>query len=119
MVLLAASKRRIAMEEKQAKFPEFHPGDVIRVMQKIKEGEKERLQAFEGTVIALKGTQENRSFTVRKLGANGIGVERIWMISSPHIDSITIKNIGAVRRAKLYYLRTKKTKRDLRTYKVV
>lgn len=104
--------------EKEAKFPQFHPGDVIRVMQKIKEGDKERLQAFEGTVIAMKGVSESRSFTVRKIGANGIGVERIWQINSPHLESITIKNVGDVRRAKLYYLRTKKTKRDLRTYKV-
>jgi large subunit ribosomal protein L19 len=106
------------MEPKETKFPEFHPGDVIRVMQKIKEGDKERLQAFEGTVISMKGAAESRSFTVRRLSAGGIGVERIWHLNSPHIDSITVKIEGDVRRAKLYYLRDKKTKRDLRTYKV-
>ena len=104
--------------ENETKFPEFRPGDVIRVTQKIKEGEKERLQNFEGTVIAVKGQKDLRTFTVRKIGANGIGVERIWPINSPFIVDIKININGDVRRAKLYYLRTKKTKQDLRTYKV-
>lgn len=88
----------------------FNVGDTIRVHQKIYEGDKERLQIFEGMVISVKGRGENKMFTVRKIGIANIGVERIWPLNSPHIAKITLKAKGDVRRAKLYYLRNLKGK---------
>ncbi len=84
--------------------PEFSPGDTIRVMVRIVEGTRERLQAFEGVCIARQGGGLNQSFTVRKLSF-GEGVERVFPLYSPNVDSIEIKRKGKVRRAKLYYLR--------------
>ena len=84
---------------------EFHVGDTVAVHQKIKEGDKTRIQIFEGTVIAIKGREENKGFTVRKIASGGIGVERIWPLISPWITKIVVKKKGRVRRAKLYYLR--------------
>lgn len=86
---------------------EFHIGDVIRVHQKIQEDEKTRTQVFEGTVIAMKGEGPNKTFTVRRIGAGRIGVERIFPLLSPLIEKIEVKAKGSVRRAKLYYLRGK------------
>ena len=83
---------------------EFVPGDTIAVHVKIREGEKERVQIFEGVVIQIKGAGIGRSFTVRKL-SNGVGVERIFPLHSPIIEKIDRKRLGRVRRAKLYYLR--------------
>lgn len=90
--------------------PNFKVGDTIRVHQKISESGKERIQIFEGMVIAIKGRGENKMFTVRKIGAAAIGIERIWPLNSPHIAKITVKVKGNVRRAKLYYLRNLKGK---------
>lgn len=86
----------------------FNPGDVVRVHQKIKEGDKARIQVFEGTVLAIKGRGENKMFTVRKL-VGDVAVERIWPIKSPNIEKVDLKAHPKfkVRRAKLYYLRTK------------
>jgi large subunit ribosomal protein L19 len=84
--------------------PEFQPGDAIRVFVKIREGDKERLQAFEGVVIARKHGGLRETFTVRKV-SYGVGVERIFPLHSPRIDHIEIVSRGHVRRAKLYYLR--------------
>jgi large subunit ribosomal protein L19 len=84
--------------------PEFAPGDVVVVSVKVKEGNRERLQAFEGVVIAIKSRGLHSAFTVRKI-SHGTGVERVFQTYSPLIDSITVKRRGAVRRAKLYYLR--------------
>jgi large subunit ribosomal protein L19 len=84
--------------------PEFNTGDTIKVHVKIKEGEKERLQAFEGTVIKKGNHGAGRSFIVRKM-SHGVGVERIFQYSSPSIGKIDIITRGKVRRAKLYYLR--------------
>ena len=84
--------------------PEFRPGDTIRVHVKIKEGDKERLQAFEGTVIARRGTGMGESITVRKVSF-GQGVERIFPLNARVIDHIDMVRTGRVRRAKLYYLR--------------
>ena len=84
---------------------EFHVGDIIAVHQKIEEDDKIRTQIFEGVVIAIKGREENKSFTVRKIAKGGIGVERIWPLISPWIAKIVVKKEGNVRRAKLYYLR--------------
>ena len=84
--------------------PEFRPGDTIRVHVKIREGDKERLQAFEGTVIARKNTGMGQSITVRKMSF-GHGVERIFPLHARVIDHIDVVRTGRVRRAKLYYLR--------------
>lgn len=87
--------------------PEFKPGDVIKVYHQIFEGDKTRIQTFQGTVIQIRGTKESKTFTVRKI-SRGIGVERIFPMSSPLITKIELKQRSKVRRAKLYYLRTKK-----------
>ena len=84
--------------------PEFGPGDTVVVQVKIKEGNRERLQAFEGVVIAKRNRGLHSAFTVRKI-SYGEGVERVFQTYSPLIDSISVKRRGAVRRAKLYYLR--------------
>ena len=84
--------------------PEFNPGDTITVAYRIKEGNKERIQQYRGVVIRISGEGEKKRFTVRKMSDN-IGVERIFPIESPFIDSITVNKYGKVRRAKLYYLR--------------
>lgn len=89
--------------------PEFQPGDTVRVNVKIKEGERERVQAYEGVCIARQGGGINESFTVRKISF-GEGVERVFPIHSPMIDSIEVKRRGVVRRAKLYYLRDRRGK---------
>jgi large subunit ribosomal protein L19 len=91
--------------------PEIRPGDTIKVHQKIKEGNKERIQVFEGVVIAKKhGKGISATMTVRKI-VDGVGVERIFPIHSPAIEKIEVEKHGKVRRAKLYYLRTAKGKR--------
>ena len=84
--------------------PGFAPGDTVVVQVKVKEGNRERLQAFEGVVIAKKIRGLNSSFTVRKI-SNGEGVERVFQTHSPMVDSIEVRRRGDVRRAKLYYLR--------------
>jgi large subunit ribosomal protein L19 len=90
--------------------PEFAPGDTLRVNVKISEGDRERIQAFEGVCIAKSGTGVNANFTVRKLSF-GEGVERVFPLHSPSVDSIEVRRKGAVRRAKLYYLRGRTGKR--------
>ncbi len=85
-------------------FPAFRPGDTITVAYKIVEGNKERIQMFRGIVIKISGHQNQRRFTVRKMSGT-VGVERIFPINSPNIDSIEVNKRGKVRRAKLYYLR--------------
>ncbi|MDP1631074.1 MAG: 50S ribosomal protein L19 [Caulobacter sp.] len=89
--------------------PDFQPGDTVRVNVKIKEGERERVQAYEGVCIARQGSGLHESFTVRKISF-GEGVERVFPIMSPMIDSIEVKRRGVVRRAKLYYLRDRRGK---------
>jgi large subunit ribosomal protein L19 len=84
--------------------PEFRPGDTVRVHVRVVEGEKERLQAFQGVVVARKGSGTREMFTVRKISA-GIGVERIFPLHAPVVDRIEVLRRGRVRRAKLYYLR--------------
>ncbi len=91
------------------KTPDFRPGDTLRVNVKIKEGERERVQAYEGVCIARGGQGIDESFTVRKISF-GEGVERVFPVLSPMIDSIEVKRRGVVRRAKLYYLRDRRGK---------
>jgi large subunit ribosomal protein L19 len=89
--------------------PEFSPGDTLVVYVKIREGQRERLQAYEGIVIKISGGGVNEAVTVRKI-SNGVGVERIFPIHSPVIEKIEVKRQGHVRRAKLYYLRERSGK---------
>jgi large subunit ribosomal protein L19 len=95
---------QINQDQMQREVPEFSPGDTVVVNVKVKEGNRERLQAFEGVVIAIRKRGLNSAFTVRKI-SHGTGVERVFQTYSPLIDSIEVKRKGDVRRAKLYYLR--------------
>ena len=99
----------INKNKREKEFPEFRPGDTIKVHVKIKEGEKERLQAFEGVLIARNGMGMGESITVRKVSF-GQGVERIFPVQAPVVDHIDVVRTGRVRRAKLYYLRALKGK---------
>ena len=100
-----------AVEAAQLKqdIPSFAPGDTVVVQVKVKEGDRERLQAYEGVVIAIKNRGVNSAFTVRKI-SNGVGVERVFQTHSPVVASIEVKRRGDVRRAKLYYLRDRSGK---------
>ena len=100
----------IALGEKRTDLPDFKSGDTIKVHVRVVEGEKERIQIFEGVVIGIKGSGNGRSFTVRKV-SGGIGVERIFPLNSPMLNSIEITRRGKVRRAKLNYLRKRVGKR--------
>ena len=91
-------------KEQLKSVPEFSPGDDIVVQVRVKEGERERLQAFEGVVISVKNRGVNSSFTVRKI-SHGVGVERTFQLYSNQVESVTLKRRGDVRQAKLYYLR--------------
>jgi large subunit ribosomal protein L19 len=99
----------IARVTENKTIPDFSPGDVLKVNVKIKEGERERVQAYEGVCIARSGGGINQAFTVRKISF-GEGVERIFPLFSPSIDSIVLVRKGKVRRAKLYYLRDRRGK---------
>lgn len=96
---------KITAKQIRTDMPEFRVGDTVKVGVKIVEGKRERVQDFEGIVIAIKNAGVGRNFTVRKL-SQGVGVERIFPINSPSIDNITVVRQGKVRRAKLNYLRT-------------
>ncbi len=100
---------KINADQMQRELPEFGPGDTVVVDVKVKEGERERLQAFEGVVIAKKNRGLDSAFTVRKI-SSGEGVERVFQSYSPLVDKITVKRRGDVRRSKLYYLRTRSGK---------
>jgi large subunit ribosomal protein L19 len=94
----------ITKSQLKTDLPEFRPGDTVIVDVKIKEGNRERIQKFEGVVIARKNSGVSETFTVRKM-SYGVGVERIFPLHSPKLEAITVKRRGKVRRAKLYYLR--------------
>ena len=96
--------QEIDQQQLKQDFPDFSPGDTVVVQVRVKEGERERLQAFEGVVIAKRNRGINSAFTVRKL-SHGEGVERVFQSHSPLIESVKVKRKGDVRRAKLYYLR--------------
>jgi large subunit ribosomal protein L19 len=95
---------KVSREQLRDNIPQFGPGDTLRVNVRVREGEKERIQAFEGICIARKGGGVSETFTVRKV-SSGIGVERIFPVHSPSLESIEVVRRGRVRRAKLYYLR--------------
>jgi large subunit ribosomal protein L19 len=96
--------KQLEDEQLKSDLPAYAPGDTVIVQVKVKEGERERLQAFEGVVIAKRNRGLHSNVTVRKM-SGGEGVERTFQVHSPLVDSITVKRRGAVRRAKLYYLR--------------
>ncbi|TBU89773.1 50S ribosomal protein L19 [Phytopseudomonas dryadis] len=96
--------QQIEAEQMSKEIPTFAPGDTIVVQVKVKEGDRQRLQAFEGVVIAKRNRGLNSAFTVRKI-SNGVGVERTFQTYSPLVDSLSVKRRGDVRKAKLYYLR--------------
>ena len=103
-IIAQLEKEQVAVVAAQRAVPEFAPGDTVIVNVKVKEGERSRVQAYEGVCIARSGGGLNENFTVRKM-SYGEGVERVFPIYSPMIDSIKVVRRGAVRRAKLYYLR--------------
>ncbi len=96
---------KVTAEQLRTDLPEFHPGDTVTVHVRVIEGEKERVQIFEGVVIKFRGGGINKTFTVRKI-SHGVGVERIFPIHSPRIAKVEVLKKGKVRRAKLYYLRS-------------
>ena len=96
--------KMVESAETQKEVPSFAPGDTIKVHVKVKEGDKERIQIFQGIVISRKGGGSRQMFTVRKI-SGGVGVERMFPLYSPTIDRIEVERHGRVRRAKLYYLR--------------
>lgn len=96
--------QQLEAEQMNKEVPAFAPGDTVVVQVKVKEGERQRLQAYEGVVIGIRKRGLNSAFTVRKI-SSGVGVERTFQTYSPLVDSITVKRRGDVRKAKLYYLR--------------
>ena len=99
----------ITKSQLRSDLPELKPGQTVRVDVQIREGDKTRIQAFEGVVIRVKGTGINETITVRKI-SNGVGVERTFPLQSPTIDKIQVLRVGRVRRARLYYLRSRSGK---------
>ena len=96
--------KSIETEQLKQEVPEFHVGDTVKVYGKIKEGNRERVQVFEGTVLKRQGGSNRETFTVRKT-SNGVGVEKTWPLHSPNVEKIEVVRRGKVRRAKLTYLR--------------
>ncbi len=96
--------KNIEAEQLKADAPEFRVGDTVKVYAKIKEGNRERIQVFEGIVLKKQGGSNRETFTVRKF-SNGVGVEKTWPLHSPHVEKVEIVRHGKVRRAKLNYLR--------------
>ena len=96
--------KSIEAEQLKAEVPEFRVGDTVKVYGKIKEGNRERIQVFEGTVLKKQGGSTRATFTVRK-ASNGVGVEKTWPLHSPHVKEVEVIRRGKVRRAKLNYLR--------------
>lgn len=96
--------REVEQEQLRQDMPQFSPGDTVRVLYRVREGEKERIQAFEGVCIGRRGGGVGETFTVRKI-SSGIGVERIFPLNAPTVKGVEVVRRGRVRRAKLYYLR--------------
>ena len=96
--------KSIEAEQLKAEVPQFNVGDTVRVHALIKEGNRERIQVFEGTVLKRQGGSNRETFTVRKI-SNGVGVEKTWPLHSPNVEKVEVVRQGKVRRAKLFYLR--------------
>src|SRR5919112_1278521 len=103
--MVAQIVRELEAEQFKPEVPQFGPGDTVRVHAKVVEGNRERIQVFEGVVIRRRAGGINENFTVRRIASHGIGVERTFLVHSPRIDKIEVTRRGRVRRAKLYYLR--------------
>ncbi len=101
--------RAIEKEHEKNEFPDFGPGDTVKVHTRVVEGQKERIQIFEGTVLQIRGSGTGKTFTVRKV-SGGIGIERIFPYHSPGVAKVEVVRKGRTRRAKLFYLRNKKGK---------
>jgi large subunit ribosomal protein L19 len=97
--------------ESNPNIPELNPGDTVKVHVRIVEGERERVQAFQGTVIRVRGGGASASFTVRRIASHGIGVERTFLLHSPRVEKVEVLRQAHVRRARLYYLRERRGKR--------
>ena len=102
--------KNIETAQLKEEVPQFHLGDTVKVYGKIKEGNRERIQVFEGTVLKKQGGGARETFTVRK-SSNGVGVEKTWPLHSPNVERVEVVRRGKVRRAKLYYLRDRVGKR--------
>ena len=98
--------KEIEQEQLKEKVDSFRVGDTVRVHGKIKEGNRERIQVFEGTVLKIHGGGNRKTFTVRKI-SNGVGVEKTWPMHSPNVEKVEVVRAGKVRRAKLFYLRSR------------
>ena len=98
--------KEIEQEQLKEKVDSFRVGDTVRVHGKIKEGNRERIQVFQGTVLKIQGGGNRKTFTVRKI-SNGVGVEKTWPIHSPNVEKVEVVRAGKVRRAKLFYLRSR------------
>lgn len=107
MNLIESLNRQI---EPNPDIPELHPGDTVKVHVRIIEGERERVQVFQGTLIRLHGSGTNATFTVRRIASHGIGVERTFLLHSPRVKKVDVLRQAHVRRAKLYYLRERRGK---------
>ena len=101
--------QQVETEQLRDDLPDFAPGDTVRVLYRVREGDKERIQVFEGVCIARKGSGNGATFTVRKV-SSGIGVERVFPVEAPTVKGVEVVRRGRVRRAKLYYLRNLKGK---------
>lgn len=97
--------RAIEAEQQKEEAPEIQPGDSVRVHVRIVEGNRERVQVFQGVVMRLRGSGSNRAFTVRRLAAHGVGVERTFLLNSPRVENVEVLRHAHTRRAQLYYLR--------------
>ena len=102
--------KEIEAAQVKKEVPKFHVGDTVKVYGKIKEGNRERIQVFEGTVLKMQGGSNRATFTVRKV-SNGVGVEKTWPLHSPNVEKVEVVRLGKVRRAKLTYLRQRVGKR--------
>jgi large subunit ribosomal protein L19 len=96
--------------ERNPNIPELRPGDAVKVHARIVEGQRERVQVFQGTVLRVRGSGASATFTVRRIASHGIGVERTFLLHSPRIDKVEVLRRAHVRRARLYYLRDRKGK---------
>ncbi len=102
--------RSVEYREPNPNVPQLRPGDTVRVHARIVEGNRERVQVFQGTIIRKRGGSVNANFTVRRIASHGIGVERTFLLNSPRLEKVEVLRHGHTRRAKLYYLRERKGK---------
>ncbi len=107
MNLIESLERQL---EPNSNIPELHPGDTVKVHARIVEGERERVQVFQGTIIRMHGGGANASFTVRRIASHGIGVERTFLLHSPRVEKVEVLRQARVHRAQLYYLRQRRGK---------